>query len=101
MSAPPRVVEATPAFEQWYGGLRDAKARAKIAERIKRLAFGNLGDVKPVGEGVFEMRIDFGPGYRVYYTQRGRIIIMLLLGGDKKSQSSDVRRAQQLARELN
>lgn len=81
------------------GELRDPRARARIAKRIDRLARGNPGDVKPVGEGVSEMRIDYGPGYRVYYAQRGKHVVLLLCGGDKASQERDIRRAKALAKE--
>jgi len=80
--------------------LRDSVAKAKIASRIQRLKFGNPGDVKPVGEGVSEMRIDHGPGYRVYYVNRGNTIIVVLCGGDKSTQQADIRRALGLAKEL-
>jgi putative addiction module killer protein len=80
--------------------LRDIRARARILARVERLATGNPGDVKPVGEGVSELRIDYGPGYRVYYTQRGREIIILLAGGDKSTQARDIKTALRLARNL-
>ena len=79
--------------------LRDGRARAIIARRIDRIAEGNLGDIKPVGQGVSELRINFGPGYRVYLTRRGRTIIVLLCGGDKDSQAWDVARAKALSQE--
>lgn len=79
--------------------LRDPRAGARIAKRIDRLALGSPGDVKPVGEGISEMRIDYGPGYRVYYAQRGMQIVLLLCGGDKASQERDIRRAKALAKE--
>ena len=85
---------------QWIDNLRDHQARARILARIERLALGNLGDVKPAGEGVSELRIDFGPGYRVYFTKRGREIVILLAGGDKATQSADIRIALRLARNL-
>ena len=93
-------IRRTSIFDKWLRKLRDASARAKVLVRIQRLALGNPGDVKPVGEGVSEMRIDHGPGYRVYYTQRGSQVIVLLVGGDKSSQESDIARAIELAREL-
>jgi putative addiction module killer protein len=81
-------------------GLADHKAQAKIVSRIERLGLGNPGDVKPVGEGVSEMRVPHGPGYRVYFKQTGKIVILLLSGGDKSTQDKDIRRAKQMAAEL-
>jgi putative addiction module killer protein len=81
-------------------GLADHKAQAKIVSRIERLGLGNPGDVKPVGEGVSEMRVPHGPGYRVYFKQTGKIVILLLCGGDKSTQDKDIRRAKQMAAEL-
>jgi putative addiction module killer protein len=78
---------------EWLGSLRDPRARAKIATRMTRLAAGNFGDCKPVGGGVSELRIDWGPGYRVYYAVAGRDVVLLLCGGDKRKQSADIRRA--------
>jgi putative addiction module killer protein len=93
-------IRRTPVFDKWLRKLRDTQARAKILVRIDRLSRGNPGDVKPVGEGVSEMRIDYGPGYRVYYVQRGSALIVLLVGGDKSSQESDIAKAIELARGL-
>jgi putative addiction module killer protein len=93
-------VRMTTIFERWLGCLRDGRARARIQARIDRLQLGNPGDVKPVGEGVSEMRLDFGPGYRIYYVTRGSELIVLLAGGDKSSQDSDIAKALELAREL-
>lgn len=93
-------IRETEDFTEWLDGLRDLRARARIQARIERLAIGNPGDVRPVGEGVSELRIDSGPGYRVYYTQRGRELIILLAGGDKSSQTADIRTALELARNL-
>lgn len=93
-------IRKTEAFARWLDGLRDLKGRARIQARIERLAMGNPGDVKPVGEGVSEMRIDCGPGYRVYYTSRGQDLVILLAGGSKGTQSADIRRALHLARGL-
>jgi putative addiction module killer protein len=90
-------IRQTDVFAKWLAGLKDQKARLKIAVRIDRLALGNPGDVKPVGSGVSEMRIDYGPGYRVYFIQRGEILILLLCDGDKKSQQRDIAAAQALA----
>ena len=85
---------------QWLDGLRDIHARARVLARVERLAAGNPGDVRPVGEGVSEMRIDYGPGYRVYYKKHGREVVILLAGGDKRSQASDINAALRLARNL-
>jgi putative addiction module killer protein len=90
----------TETFAKWLDSLRDIKATARILVRIERLASGNPGDVKPVGEGVSEMRIDYGPGYRVYFMQRGSELIILLAGGDKNSQSRDIKTAIRLAQNL-
>lgn len=84
-------------FEQWIGALRDLRAQLRIRARIARLAHGNPGDVKPVGEGISEMRVDYGPGYRVYYLRRGDILAVLLCGGDKTSQESDIKQAKTIA----
>lgn len=91
------TIRTTPHFDAWLSGLRDRQARQRIAIRIDRLALGNFGDVKPVGEGVSELRIDYGPGYRVYLIQRGDVI--LLCGGDKTTQSRDIAWAKDLAKE--
>jgi putative addiction module killer protein len=82
-------------FECWLDALRDRQASARIKKRLDRVELGNLGDFKPVGEGVMELRIDFGPGYRVYFAQLGAIIILLLCGGDKSTQDQDILRAKQ------
>jgi putative addiction module killer protein len=87
-------------FAAWFEGLRDRQARTRITARIRRLSLGNPGDVKPVGGGISEMRIDYGPGYRVYFVQRGSIVVILLCGGDKRSQRRDIERALELADEL-
>lgn len=86
-------------FELWLTGLRDGNAVARINSRLARLAVGNPGDVKPVGEGVSEMRIDHGPGYRVYLTRRGELVVILLAGGDKSTQARDIKKAKQIAKE--
>jgi putative addiction module killer protein len=86
-------VEVTDDFDKWLKGLRDLQAKARIFERIRRLRDGNPGDVKAVAKGVSEMRISYGPGYRLYYTQRGRAFVLLLCGGDKSSQKADIARA--------
>lgn len=93
-------VRQTEAYSRWFEELRDRQARARINIRIRRLSLGNFGDVKPVGEGVSELRIEYGPGYRVYFAQRGRALVVLLAGGDKHSQEKDIKRALDLAREL-
>jgi putative addiction module killer protein len=93
-------VRQTETFVAWFGDLQDRRAKARVQARIDRLALGNPGDVKPVGEGVSELRIDYGPGYRVYFVQRGQTVIILLAGGDKRSQPRDIRRALDLARSL-
>jgi len=93
------VVE-TRTFQEWISRLRDHQARARIAARVLRMTFGNYGDVKPIGQGVSEMRIDYGPGYRVYFTQRGERLILLLCGGDKSSQDRDILKAKALAKEF-
>ncbi len=90
-------VRETYVFARWFAGLRDTRARARILVRIRRLSLGNPGDVKPVGAGVSEMRIDYGSGYRVYYTSRGSRLVILLGGGDKRSQASDIAAAIELA----
>jgi putative addiction module killer protein len=93
-------IRQTEAFASWFEGLRDRKARARIAIRIRRLSLGNPGDVKPIGSGVSELRIDYGPGYRVYFLQRGPMLIILLGGGDKRTQDRDIKKALEMARVL-
>ncbi len=93
-------VRQTEVFSKWLRELRDRQARARIQTRIDRLQLGLAGDVKPVGEGVSELRIDYGPGYRVYFTQRGRELVILLAGGDKRTQDRDIKTALELARGL-
>lgn len=92
-------VRQTTEFSDWLNVLRDVRAKAKVLVRVDRLAHGNPGDVAPVGEGVSELRINYGPGYRVYYVQRGNRYILLLAGGDKSTQSRDITRAKRLAAE--
>jgi len=94
------AVLQTQAFQDWLDALRDRRAQARIAARIRLAEAGNLGDWKPVGGEVSEMRIDFGPGYRLYFARRGSLLIVMLAGGDKSSQSRDIRRAQRLLKEL-
>ena len=93
-------VRKTAAFSDWMANLRDHRARAKIAARIDRLAFGNPGDVESVGEGVSELRIHSGPGYRIYFVRRGEMLIVLLCGGDKTTQTRDIKTAKKLAANL-
>jgi len=93
-------IRETDLYARWFEGLRDIQAKARILVRVRRLSLGNPGDVRPVGEGVSEMRIDYGPGYRVYFVSRGERIIVLLLGGDKASQARDIDNARDLARGL-
>ena len=93
-------VRKTREFQKWLDGLKDAQAYARIETRIFRLGLGLPGDVKPVGKGVSEMRIDYGPGYRVYFTKRGMILIVILGGGDKSTQERDIRTATKLASTL-
>lgn len=90
----------TDVFGRWLDSLRDIHARARVLARIERLAAGNAGDVKPVGEGISELRINYGPGYRVYFTKRGREVVILLAGGDKRTQAGDIKIAVRLARNL-
>ena len=93
-------IRKTDVYVKWLDGLRDIRARARVLARIERLAAGNPGDSEPVGEGVSELRINYGPGYRVYYKQQGRELVILLAGGDKSSQSRDIKTALRLARNL-
>lgn len=93
-------VRKTEAFSKWMDGLHDIRARARLLARLERLAQGSAGNSGPVGEGVWELRIHYGPGYRVYFKQRGSALVVLLAGGDKRSQSRDIRRARELARHL-
>ena len=93
-------IRKTDVFARWLDDLDDLRARARIQARIERLAAGNPGDVKPAGKGVSELRIDYGPGFRVYFKRRGRRLIILLAGGDKSSQARDIKKAQRLARDL-
>ena len=93
-------IRKTETFALWLDGLREVRARARVQVRIERLAAGNAGDVEPVGEGVSELRIDYGPGYRVYFKRQGRDVVILLAGGDKRTQSADIKTALRLARNL-
>jgi putative addiction module killer protein len=93
-------VRKTEIFAKWLDGLNDIRARARVLSRIERLGTGNPGEVAPVGEGVSELRIDYGPGYRVYYKQFGELLVILLAGGNKKTQTKDIKTALRLARDL-
>ena len=94
----PEVIQ-TNVYSRWFARLRDRQAKLRINDRIRRLLLGNPGDVRPVGEGVSELRIDYGPGYRVYYLHLGNALVILLAGGDKDSQFRDIQRAIELARD--
>ena len=93
-------IRQTSVYSEWFADLRDRTAKVRIDIRIRRLSLGNPGDVKPIGEGVSELRVDHGPGYRVYFIQKASVYIVLLAGGDKSSQEKDIRNAKALAREL-
>ncbi len=93
-------VRQTETFSRWIADLGDDRARARIETRIYRLSLGNPGDVKSVGEGVCELRIDYGPGYRIYFTQLKKVVVILLCGGDKRTQAKDIKTAKALARQL-
>jgi putative addiction module killer protein len=94
------AIYTTPVFDSWFRRLRDRRAAARIQARIDRAEAGNLGDCKPVGEGVSEMRVDVGPGYRVYFLQRGTEVIILLAGGEKSTQAKDIAAAKRLAKQV-
>ncbi|HWK70806.1 type II toxin-antitoxin system RelE/ParE family toxin [Pollutimonas sp. M17] len=94
------TVKQTPEFERWIGGLKDGMARIRLAKRLDKVQRGNLGDVAPIGEGVSEMREHFGPGWRMYYVQRGDVLIVMLGGGDKSTQNADIKQAIALAKTL-
>ena len=93
-------VRQTDTYAGWFTGLRDRVAKTRIDIRIRRLSLGNAGDVKPVGDGVSELRVDYGPGYRVYFVKKGDLYVVLLAGGDKSSQANDINKAKALARNL-
>lgn len=95
-----RMIRKTEVFSKWLDELKDIRARARVLVRIQRLEAGNAGDVKPVGSGVSEMRIDHGPGYRVYFCQQGQEIVILLAGGTKRTQSTDIMRAINISKNL-
>lgn len=94
------TIQLTLAFQDWLDRLADQRAQVRIAARLRRAGLGNLGDWKPVGGNLSEMRVDTGPGYRLYFTRRGRTVIVMLCGGNKSTQKHDVRRAQRIASEL-
>lgn len=94
------TVKRLDEFSDWLKGLKDALTRQRLNKRLRKVQLGNLGDVEPVGEGVFEMREHFGPGWRMYYVQRGEVLIVMLGGGDKSTQQADIRRAIALAKRL-
>ena len=93
-------IRQTKKFARWFGGLRDRQARARILVRIRRLSLGGLGDARRLGGGVLELRIDYGPGYRIYVTRRGQAEFILLAGGDKRTQAADIAKARELVRDL-
>jgi putative addiction module killer protein len=93
-------IRETPAYAAWFAALRDRTARARIDIRIRRLSLGNFGDIRPVGDGVSELRIHYGPGYGIYITRQGDDVVILLAGGDKSSQDKDIRLAKDLSRSL-
>jgi putative addiction module killer protein len=86
-------------FRRWVAALTDQRAVARISARVRRLSEGNAGDVRPVGDGLSELRIDYGPGYRVYFMRRGPLVVVLLAGGDKRTQAADIKRARKIAQE--
>ena len=93
-------IRETPAYAAWFSALRDRTAKARIDIRIRRLSLGNSGDIRPIGEGLSELRIHYGPSYRIYLTKRGYTYVILLAGGDKSSQAQDIRLAKDLAQNL-
>ena len=93
-------IRETSAYASWFAALRDRAAKVRIDIRIRRLSLGNFGDIRPVGEGVSELRINDGPGYRIYLKRQGDALVILLAGGDKSSQDQDIRLAKELARNL-
>jgi putative addiction module killer protein len=94
------TIRQTNEYRRWFGALRDNRAKARILARLRRVSAGNLGDARAVGGGVSELRIDYGPGYRIYFTRRGGQVVLLLTGGDKSRQEADIARAQRLASAL-
>ena len=96
----PYLIQQTEAFAAWHAGLRDLRAKVAIARRIERVGAGILGDVKSLGSDLSELRVDIGPGYRLYFTMRGGVLVILLAGGDKRTQAADIKRARKLAQEV-
>jgi putative addiction module killer protein len=94
------IIKKTDGFEKWFTKLRDINGKGRILSRLKRAELGNLGDFKAISAGLFEMRIDCGPGYRIYFTRKGEVIILLLIGGDKSTQDRDILKAKQMLSEL-
>jgi putative addiction module killer protein len=93
-------IRQTDEYARWFDKLRDTQARARILVRVRRLSLGNAGDVQPIGEGVSELRIDYGPGYRIYFKSQEKTVNVLLIGGNKRTQKRDIERAKELARDL-
>jgi len=93
------TIDETDRYKLWFAGLRDIRAKAKILARVRNMSLGNVGDAEPVGEGVSETKIDYGPGYRVYFKKTGKTVVLLLCGGDKSTQKKDIREARRLAKE--
>ncbi len=94
------TIQQTDVFERWFAALRDQQAKVRILGRLARMEIGNFGDAKPVGEGVSELRIDYGPGYRVYFKRTGQVVVLILCGGDKATQDRDIKQAKALAKEF-
>jgi putative addiction module killer protein len=90
-------IRETETFKAWFTALKDERAKARISVRIRRVSLGNFGEIRPVGKGVSELKIDYGPGYRVYFVRHGDMIVILLCGGDKSTQSRDIQKAHELA----
>lgn len=95
------IIQKTPTFEKWFRGLKDSNAKASVSSHVDRLMFGLYGDCEPVGKGISELRIHIGKGYRVYFKKQNKVIIILLCGGNKKTQDKDIKLAKQLAKDLN
>jgi len=93
-------IRETDVYHEWFEQLKDKRAKARIDVRIRRVSLGNFGDVRPVGKGVSELRIDYGPGYRIYITKHGNVLVILLCGGDKSTQAKDIQKAHELAQAL-